>query len=121
MAIKTNYNFKGIKVPEVTIRVIRIFGSSKEGFNSLVGVYTTTKETIQAVEEVTEQRLATEATDEVEAVYETVVITEAKEAYEVTKDELLEEFNFQVPFNKDERGYETIYKALTAKYGGEQV
>lgn len=121
MAIKTNYNFKGIEVKDATIRVIRIFGSSKEGWNSLVGVYTTTKETIPAVEEVTEQRLVTEAAEEVEAVYETVIVTEAKEAYEVTRDELLEEFNFQVPFNKDERGYETIYKALTAKYGGEQV
>ena len=113
MAIKTNYNFKGIEIPEATIRVIRIFGSSKEGFNSLVGVYIITKETIPAVEAVSQIGFPGEANY--------VAEVKAKEAYEVTKDELLEEFNFQVPFNVDERGYETIYKALMDKYGGEKV
>lgn len=39
MAIVTNYNFKGIEVKDAIIRVKRIFGSSKEGWDSLVQVY----------------------------------------------------------------------------------
>ena len=113
MSIKTKYNFKGILIPEVTIRVIRIFGSSKEGFNSLVGVYITTKETVPAVEAVSQIGFPGEANY--------VAEVKAVEAHEVTKEELIEDFTFQVPFNVDERGYETVYKALMAKYGGEQV
>ena len=121
MSIKTNYNFKGIQVPEVTIRVIRIFGSSKEGWNSLVGVYNTTIETVPAVEEVTEQRLVTEATEDTEAVYETVIITEAKEATTKEVFNLIEEFNHRAIYKEDERGYVSVYKSLTEKFGGEEV
>ena len=35
--------------------------------------------------------------------------------------EEIESFNFQAPFNKDERGYITIYKALMEKYGGVKI
>lgn len=38
MAIRTNYNFKGVEIKDVTIRIARIFGSSSEGWNSLVNV-----------------------------------------------------------------------------------
>lgn len=105
MAIKTDYNFKGIEVKDATIKVIRIFGSSKEGWNSLVGVYTQTKEIIPAVEKVEQVGFS----------------IEAKESYDVIRDNLIEEFNFQVPFNEDERGYKTIYEALMAKYGGIEI
>ena len=113
MSIKTNYNFKGIEVKDAVIRVIRIFGSSKEGWNSLVGVYIQTKEIIPAVEKVEQVGFPGEANY--------VAPIEAKEAYEVIRDNLIEEFNFQVPFKEDERGYKTIYEALTAKYGGVEV
>ena len=95
MAIKTNYNFKGIEVKDAIIRVIRIFGSSKEGWNSLVGVYNTTIETVPATDE------QEEATREVM--------------------NLIEEFNHSVDFKESERGYVTVYKSLTEKYGGEEV
>lgn len=101
MSIKANYNFKGIKVKDAIIKVERIFGSSKEGWDSLVGVYIQTKEIIPA-------------TPELDGV-------EAKEEYEVIRANLIEEFNFPVPFQKDERGYENIYKALMDKYGGIKV
>lgn len=113
MAIKTTYNFKGIEVDPATIRVIRLFGSSKEGFNSLVGVYTTTKEIIPAVEKVEQVGFPGETNY--------VAPVEAKESHEVIRDNLIEEFNFQVPFNKDERGYKTIYNALMDKFGGVEV
>ena len=38
--------------------------------------------------------------------------------YELIKDNLIEEFNFQAPFKEDERGYVSVYNALTEKYGG---
>ena len=95
MAIKTNYNFKGIEVKDAIIRVIRIFGSSKEGWDSLVGVYNTTAETILTTDE------QEESTREVM--------------------NLIEEFNYSVDFKEDERGYVTVYKSLTEKFGGEEV
>lgn len=95
MAIKTNYNFKGIEVKDAVLRVIRIFGSSKEGWNSLVGVYSTTIETVPTTDE------QEEATREVM--------------------NLIEEFNHSVDFKEDERGYVTVYKSLTEKFGGEEV
>ena len=113
MSIKTNYDFNGINVEDATIRVIRIFGSSKEGWNSLVGVFTQTKEIVPAVKKV-------EQIGEVDEPNYVAPI-EAKESYELIKDNLIEEFNFQAPFKEDERGYETIYKALMDKYGGTEV
>ncbi len=101
MAIKTNYNFKGINIPEATIRITRVFGSSREGWSSLVGVYNTTIETIEAKE-------ATE--------FEPAIEASTKEVLN-----LLEEFNFNVPFSEDKRGYKALYEGLMAKYGGIRV
>jgi hypothetical protein len=95
MAIKTNYNFKGINVLDATIRIIRVFGSSREGWSSLVGVYNTTIEEVPAMGD-------TEATTR-----------------EVMN--LIEEFNFNAPFSEDERGYKSLYEGLMAKYGGVRV
>jgi hypothetical protein len=95
MAIRTDYNFKGINVPDATIRIIRVFGSSREGWNSLVGVYNTAIETAPATED-------TEAT--------------AKEVMN-----LIEEFNFNAEFSKDKRGYKSLYEGLMAKFGGVRV
>lgn len=39
MAITTTYNYKGLEVNEAIIRVERLFGSSKDGWDSLVKVY----------------------------------------------------------------------------------
>ena len=93
MAIKTDYNFKGIEVKDAIIKVVRLFGSSEEGWNSLVGVYVNTLKEVPNSE-----RTAIEK-----------------------KLELIEEFNFSVDFIEDERGYKTIYEALMAKYGGVEV
>ena len=118
MSIKTNYNLKGIEVKDAIIRVDRLWGSSKEGWTALVGVYNLTQEEVPAVEEVTEQRIITEATEETEAVYETVVVTQAQESYIKTVYNKLEEFNISASYIEDERGYISLYKALTDKYGG---
>jgi hypothetical protein len=101
MAIKINYKFKGIEVPDATIRIIRVFGSSREGWSSLVGVYNTTIETIEAKE-------GTE--------FEPAIEASTKEVLN-----LLEEFNFNVEFSEDKRGYKSLYEGLMAKYGGIRV
>ena len=113
MAIKVDYNFKGIEIKDAIIKVIRIFGSSKEGWNSLVGVYAQTKEIVPAVKKVEQVGFPAEPNY--------VAPIEAKESYEVIRDNLIEEFNFQAPFKEDERGYKTIYEALMAKYGGIEI
>lgn len=38
MAIRADYQFKGITIPETTIRIVRLWGSSREGWDSLVEV-----------------------------------------------------------------------------------
>lgn len=86
MAVKTNYDFKGILVEDAIIGVARIFGSSKEGWYSLVTVSIQNKENP-----------------------ENFVLEE------------IERFNFQAPFDKNERGYVTVYKALMEKYGGVEI
>ena len=96
MSIKTNYNFKCIEVKDAIIRVDRLFGSSKEGWNSLVGVYNITTEEVPADEE-----------NGVEATTRTVY-------------NKLEEFNHSAPYVSDERGYITMYKSLQNKFGGER-
>ena len=113
MAIKTDYNFKGIEVKDATIKIVRIFGSSKDGWNSLVGVYTQTKEIIPAVEKVEQVGFPGEPNY--------VAPIEPKESYEVIRDNLIDEFNFTVQFKEDERGYQSLYKALMAKYGGVEI
>ena len=92
MAIKTNYNFKGIEVKDAYIRIDRLFGSSKEGWNSLVGVYNIITEEVPSI-------------DGVEATTKTVY-------------NKLEEFNFNVAYNEDERGYVSLYNGLKEKYSG---
>ena len=101
MSIKTNYNFKGIQVPEAIIRVDRLWGSSKEGWTALVGVYNKTTEEIPAVE-------ASEG-------------IEAQEAKIVEVMNKIDEFNFNTEFVDDLRGYTSLYAGLMYKYGGEEV
>jgi hypothetical protein len=95
-----NYNFKGLTA-SVYMRVDRIFGSSKEGWNSLVGVYNITIEDVPAVE-------ASEG-------------VEAQEATTKTVYNKLEEFNHSTAFVETERGYVSLYNSLKAKYGGIDV
>jgi hypothetical protein len=103
MSIKTNYNFKGIEVKDAVIKVNRLFGSKQEGWNSLVGVYNITTEEVPAIE-----------ADEENGV-------EAKEAYTKEVYNLLEEFNHSASYESDKRGYVSIYKSLTDKFGGVEV
>ena len=100
MSIKTNYNFKGIEVKDAIIRVDRLWGSSKENWTALVGVYNLTQEEVPAVE-----------ADEEKGI-------EAQESYTKTVYNKLEEFNISAIYVEDERGYISLYKALTDKYGG---
>ena len=92
MSIKTNYNFKGIEVKDAIIRVDRLWGSSKENWTALVGVYNITTEEV-------------ESTNEQESTTKTVY-------------NKLEEFNHSATYNVDERGYESLYKSLKDKFGG---
>ena len=62
-----------------------------------------------------------EAIEAKDAVYETVIIQEAKDATTREVLNLVDEFNHRVDFNGDERGYATLYKSLHEKFGGEQV
>lgn len=117
MSIKTNYNFKGIEVKDAIIRVDRLWGSSKEGWTALVGVYVKTLKEVPAVEEVIEKRLVEGSDSE----YEDVVITEAKEASQIEVTEKIDEFNISATYVDDERGYVSIYKVLTEKFGGIEV
>lgn len=112
MSIKTNYNFKGIEVKDAIIRVDRLWGSSKEGWTALVGVYIQTKEIVPAVEKVEQIGFPGEPNY--------VAPVESKDSYEVINN-LIEEFNFHTPFQEDERGYVTVYAGLKAKYGGEDL
>ena len=92
-----NYNFKGLTA-NVYMRIDRVVGSSKEGWNSLVGVYNITTEEVPAVE-------ASEG-------------VEAQEATTRTVYNKLEDFNHQTEYKEDERGYVTLYASLKEKYGG---
>jgi hypothetical protein len=39
MALTQPYDFRGITIPAAYIRVDRIFGGKREGWNSVIGVY----------------------------------------------------------------------------------
>lgn len=113
MAIKTNYNFKGIEVKDATIRVIRLFGSSKDGWNSLVGVYNTTVEIVPEVEYKLPIGIPGENG------YEPEVLAQEATTKEVLN--LIEEFNHQASYKEDERGYVSVYNSLTEKFGGVEI
>lgn len=100
MAIRTNYNFKGIQVQDAYIRVDRLWGSSKGGWNSLVGVYNITTETIPAIE--------ADPDNSVEAQPETT-----QEVYNK-----IDELNFDAEYSESERGYVSMYNALKKEFGG---
>ena len=100
MAIKTNYNFKGIEVKDAYIRVVRLWGSSKEGWNSLVCVYNVTIENVPAVK-----------ADEASGVV-------AQEATTREVFNLIEEFNHSAYYDEEERGYVSMYNSLKEEFGG---
>ena len=113
MAIKTNYNFKGIEIPNAVIKVNRLFGSKQEGWNSLVGVYNITTEEVPAVEYKLPIGFPGEHGYKAEV--------EAKEAYTKEVYNLIEEFNHSASYVADERGYVSVYKSLTEKFGGIEI
>jgi hypothetical protein len=103
MSIKTTYNLYNVQIPNAIIRIDRLWGSSKEGWTALVGVYTT--EVIPAISAVGE---------------------EGEEGYipaqpETTRKNKITEFNHSAMFTADERGYVTMYKSLQEKFGGVEV
>lgn len=96
MPIKTNYKLKEVvEVKDSIIKVDRLWGSSKDGWTALVGVYIKTLKEVPAVE--------------------------AKEATQIEVTEKIDEFNISTPYVDDERGYVSIYKVLTEKFGGIEV
>jgi len=113
MAIKTKYNFKGIEVKDAYIRIDRLFGSSKEGWTALVGVYNVTLEEVPAVE-------AVKSIIDEEGILSFKGV-EAKEAYTKEVYNLIEEFNHSASYVADERGYVSVYKSLMDKFGGEEI
>lgn len=117
MAIQTNFNFNGIEIPNAIIRIQRLWGSSREGWSSLVGVYV--EKNIPATEEITEERLVSEATEDQEAIYETVVVQQAAEAR--TDHVLIEEFNHSAVYVEGVRGYYSLYKSIFEKFGGVEI
>ena len=113
MSIKTNYNFKGIEVKDAVIRVDRLWGSSKEGWTALVGVYNITTEEVPAVEAVSQVGFYGEAGY--------VAEVKAQEVTTRTVYNKLEEFNHSCSYVADERGYVSLYKSLTDKFGGVEI
>lgn len=100
MSIKTNYNFNGIEIQDAIIRINRLWGSSKEGWSALVGVYIEKQVPAQeaiGVEGDEDYQPATEATTELA---------------------LITEFNRSTSYNEDERGYVSLYNSLTEEFGG---
>jgi hypothetical protein len=100
MAIKAKYNFNGIEIQDAIIRINRLWGSSKDGWTALVGVYI--KNQLPAKEafgvEVNEDyQPATEATTELA---------------------LITEFNRFSAYNDGERGYVSLYNLLTKEFDG---
>ena len=91
MSIKTTYNLHNVQIPNAIIRIDRLWGSSKEGWTSYVGVYTT--EVVPAVDD----------------------------QPETTRMNKIIDFNRHVPYNAEERGYVTSYEALMAEFGGEAI
>jgi hypothetical protein len=103
MSIKTTYNLYSVQIPDAIIRVDRLWGSSKEGWTALVGVYTA--EVIPAVPAVGVEG---------EAGYVAAVP-------ETTRRNKITEFNHSAAYVADERGYVSMYKSLQDKFGGVEV
>ena len=103
MSIKTTYNLHGIEIQGAIIRIERLWGSSREGWTSLVNV--------NIINEIP----ATEA-----------VGVEGEEGYVPASDASTElkqitEFNRHAPFRENERGYVTAYTALMDEFGGVKI
>ena len=113
MSIKTTYNFKGVEVKDAIIRVDRLWGSSKEGWTALVGVYNKTTEEIPAVEKVEQIGFPGEPNY--------IAPVEAQDAKIVEVMNKIDEFNFNTEFVEDLRGYKSLYDGLKVKYGGEDL
>lgn len=78
MSLRSDFKLaEGVLFKDAVIRIDRIWGSSKEGWTALVGVW--------------------------------------------VKEFKVHEFNHFCNFVIDERGYETMYRSLKTKYGGEDV
>lgn len=115
MSIKTNYDLNGVEITDAVIRVDRLWGSSREGWTSLVGVYL--EKEIPAVAEVTEEQTVLDENSE--EVTETVIVTPAVEAHTILAK--VTEFNHGTEYVQDERGYVSIYGSLMSEFGGIEV
>jgi len=103
MAIQTDYNFNGLTIPNAYVRIDRLWGSSREGWSSLVGVYM----------EVVMPAVA-------------AVGIEGEEGFipaqpETTVKNLIKEFNHSVGYKAEERGYVSLYTSLMVDIGGIEV
>lgn len=96
MAIQTTYKFKGITIPNAYIRVARIWGSSREGWTALVEACVDEEYTTPAMGTEGEEGYTPEST--------------------ATRKVCFDTFNINAGYVADERGYQSIYKALQAKF-----
>jgi len=103
MSIKTNYDFNGLNIQDAIIRIDRLWGSSREGWTALVGVYI--EREVPAVEAVG-----------VEGDEDYIPAQEA-----TTELVLITDFNHSAAYKEDERGYVTLYATLHEEFGGVKV
>ena len=120
MAIKTTYNLKGLLVSNAYIRVGRLWGSSREGWNSLIEVCVTeviehpevpaVPETLEVPEVVAEDgTIITPAVPSVPGV-------DAVPAYTEEVKSVIDTFNLPTDYVSGEDAYTSIYKELNKKY-----
>ena len=100
MSIKTTCNLNGLEVQNAILRIDRLWGSSREGWTALVGVY---------IERLLPEQEAVGVEGEEE-------YTPAQPAS--TELALITEFNHSAPYESDTRGYVVMYNSLMAEYGG---
>ena len=115
MTIKTNYDFNGIEIPNAIIRIDRLWGSSREGWTALIGVYI--EKEAPAVAEVTEEQIVTD--EEGVETTSTVIVAEGRDAY--TELIQITDFNRSCQYKENERGYVSMYQALTDEFGGVEI
>jgi hypothetical protein len=103
MAIQTNYDFNGLTVPNAYVRIDRLFGSSRENWSALIGVYMTQEIPARPA-------VGTEGTPE----YIPAVPASAEK-------KRISEFNHYAPYEESVRGYVSMYTSLMQKIGGTEV
>jgi hypothetical protein len=120
MAIKSNYDFKGLEIVDAYIRVGRLWGSSRENWNSLIEVCiinTIEHPEVPEVPEIPEvpEVVAEDGTIITPAV-PSVPGVDAVPAYTEEVKNIIDTFNLPTDYVSGEDAYISIYKELNKKY-----